>query len=412
MVGVSDRSKPYRTYRQRKRHANGGALDWDSVRGAGSGPPPGGRSGGPGPGGRRPRRRRSWLRRWTRRVILTTLTVAGGWLAVAMVSFHLGVREANERVDPAVRGALSASDGPALTSATNFLIVGTDAGSVRAGDDPDDPGRSDTLILVRSDPASRRFAMLSIPRDLRVEIPGHGTDKVNAAYAYGGAPLVVDTVRSVTGLPIHHYIEVNFDGFKELVDALGGITINNPYSIISTPFDGHEWRFTKGEITLDGRRALAYARVRGNQLPSPGGLPESDLSRGERQQRVVRGIISGVLSPRTLLHPHSVPRAAAAPLNTQASAHHLAALGLAQAWATSDQRLQCRLGGELAMLGGISYVLGTEDNGATIRMFMGRQPPLRPNLADNPYGPGCFTGEQTRQRDEVVPRRGLAPRGS
>ena len=93
------------------------------------------------------------------------------------------------------------------------------------------------MMLVRTDPDEHRIALLSIPRDLRVEIPGRGPDKVNAAYAFGGPTLAIRTVQSLTGIPINHVIVVDFSEFKEVIDALGGVTINVPKPILSNKFE-------------------------------------------------------------------------------------------------------------------------------------------------------------------------------
>ena len=149
-------------------------------------------------------------------------------------------------------------------------------------------------MLVHTDPDEHRIALLSIPRDLRVEIPGHGADKVNAAFAYGGPTLAIKTVQSVTGVPINHVVVVDFGTFEEVIDALGGVTIDVPKPILSNKFDcpfatqarcdrWPGWRFQKGEQTMNGKRALIYARVRENQLDPT----ETDITRGERQQAVV-----------------------------------------------------------------------------------------------------------------------------
>ncbi|MFM9076854.1 MAG: LCP family protein, partial [Solirubrobacterales bacterium] len=94
------------------------------------------------------------------------------------------------------------------------------------GASPGDPGRSDTTILLRLDPESDQIAMLSIPRDLKVEIPGVGTDKFNAAYAYGGTKLTLQTIRELTGLEINHVINVDFQGFAMAIDAIGCVFVD------------------------------------------------------------------------------------------------------------------------------------------------------------------------------------------
>src|SRR5262249_195260 len=149
--------------------------------------------------------------------------------------------------------------------------------------------------------------------------------KVNAAYSEGGPTLTIRTVRLLlgSGVPINHVMVVDFAGFRRLIDALGGVTIDNPTKIISNSFDGHSWRFGKGKRRLAARHALAYARVRENTLnPS-----DSDVTRGLRQQRVLSALTSSLASPSTLFHLPSVGDAIGDPLSTDITANQLLELG-------------------------------------------------------------------------------------
>ena len=187
-----------------------------------------------------------------------------------------------------------------LFSGSNILVLGSD---VRTGDSIDEsqsgPGRSDTIMLVHAAFGSVR--KLSIPRDVEVDIPGHGVNKINAAYAFGGPALTIETVESFLGhgLEVNHVVEVDFEEFPDFIDALGGVTVNNKTRICSPPFDNF-WKglhFRKGEIHLNGRRALGYARVRKNSC-APG---EDDRDRAARQQQVLAAIGSQVKSPSTFV---------------------------------------------------------------------------------------------------------------
>ena len=114
-------------------------------------------------------------------------------------------------------------------------------------------------MLIKLYPDDGNVQILSLPRDLLVEIPGKGTDRINAAYAYGGAPLMVRTVKQVTGLPVHHYIEVDFVGFQSLVDDIGGVYLDFPYPARDA---NSGLSVEAGYQLLDGSQALAYARSR------------------------------------------------------------------------------------------------------------------------------------------------------
>jgi len=231
----------------------------------------------------RPRRPRPGPWRLLLLVVLGALLVLLLWVGYGYWQFRGSLDDANKRVDARTRAALTPG-GSLLSGASTTLVLGSDRR-------PDGgPGRSDSILLVRVDPGRNRIAELSIPRDLRVTIPGHGDDRINTAYTLGGPALAIQTVRALTGIPINHVALVDFSGFRELVDALGGVTIDNPSKIISNSFDGHPWRFGRGRLHLDGRHALAYARVRENTA-NPA---DNDLTRGLRQQRVLQAIASGL----------------------------------------------------------------------------------------------------------------------
>jgi polyisoprenyl-teichoic acid--peptidoglycan teichoic acid transferase len=245
---------------------------------------------------------------------------------------------------------------------------------------------------VRLDPVSHRIAYLSIPRDLRVEIPGYGTAKINAANQVGGPALTIATVKALTGLPIDHVVVVDFDGFKELIDAIGGVEVDVPKAVLSNRFDcpykpsrcdeWEGWRFEKGKQNMDGRRALVYSRIRTNQLdPS-----DSDITRGVRQQIVADAVGDEIASFGTFLRLPFMGEELAAPLATDLSAWELAQLG----WIRfrSSGSLRCRLGGEPSSLGGESVIVGSEDNVAVISMWLGQSAPLPPPKGDQ-YGAGC-----------------------
>jgi LCP family protein required for cell wall assembly len=218
-----------------------------------------------------------------------------GWLLLSFVLFMVSA-QVQDGVSAEAERALS-DDGNLVTGST-ILVLGSDA---RTGDSIDEsqtgPSRADSIMLVHAALGSVR--KLSIPRDIEVEIPGHGTNKINAAYALGGPALTIETVESFlgNGLQISHLVEVDFEDFPELIDALGGITVQNKARICSPPFDNF-WRgirFRKGEIELNGRRALGYARVRKNSC-APG---EDDRARAARQQEVLRAIGDKATSPST-----------------------------------------------------------------------------------------------------------------
>ena len=231
------------------------------------------------------------------RVLKWVALAIGAWLLLSLVVFFISA-QTQDGVSPETERALSSSG--SLFSGSNILVLGSD---VRKGDSIDEsqsgPGRSDTIMLVHAAFGSVR--KLSIPRDVEVEVPGHGINKINAAYALGGPALTIETVESFlgNGLEVNHLVEVDFANFPDFIDSLGGVTVDNKTRICSPPFDNF-WkglRFRKGEIELNGRRALGYSRVRKN----PCAPAEDDRARAARQQQVLSAIASKVKSPSTFV---------------------------------------------------------------------------------------------------------------
>jgi LCP family protein required for cell wall assembly len=313
------------------------------------------------------------------------------WGLLGYLSFAGGVEKANDRLPRRAKSQLASLDGSLLSTPSTTLVIGTDGGSAPGRGDA---RRSDSLLLIHTDPGKHRVTYLSIPRDLRVDIPGFGSGKINSANQFGGPALTLATVRNLTGLPIHHAVVVDFDGFKDLIDALGGIEVNVPKPILSNKFDcphspercatWEGWRFGKGTQHMDGRRALIYSRIRTNKLdPS-----DSDISRTSRQQAVAEAVGDEIASFGTFLRLPFIGGSLAAPLATDLSAWELAQLGWVRFRADSGRSLHCRLGGEPSTVGGESVILGGEDNVAVVSMFLGRSAPVAPPKGTL-YGAGC-----------------------
>lgn len=167
----------------------------------------------------------------------------------------------------------------------NFVLMGSDARS------EDYTGRSDSLMVAHLSGDREHLYLISFPRDLWVDIPGRGKGKINWAYSYGGAPLTVQTLEQLTGARMDHTVAIDFEGFISLTEALGGVTVYNPWSSSS-----RDYTFPEGEITISGEEALAYVRERYD-------LPNGDLDRAHRQRTVVQAIIRKVLTRQTLTDP-------------------------------------------------------------------------------------------------------------
>jgi LCP family protein required for cell wall assembly len=260
-----------------------------------------------------------------------------------------------------------------------YLIVGSDSRE-NLPDDLDqgffgDFGGSRADVIILAQVADGRRQLLSLPRDLKVEIPGHGVDKINAAYAYGGPDLLAETVAIATGIRPNHYLEVEFGGFAGIIDALGGIELDVPYAA----------RDNKSGLVLEpgvqkvnGATALAYARSRSyeefrdGQWVAQGG---GDIARAARQREVLTKMMAGAASPSELIRSPLVVTAVGSHLtaDSELTIFDLARTGwdMRSAGVTESMTLPV-FGSEE---GGVSYLV-RDDPAATevLNAFSARQP--------------------------------------
>jgi LCP family protein required for cell wall assembly len=183
-----------------------------------------------------------------------------------------------------------------VTARTNVLIMGLDRTVSDQNPNVVLPiSRTDTLIAASFDPASHRIYLLSIPRDTRTGIPGHGMDRINAAHAYGGGALSMRTVQDFLGVRFPYYIEISARGLVHLIDAVGGVTIyvDKPLNYDDN-WDGLHIHLKKGHLRLGGRDAVGYARFRHDAL--------GDIGRIRRQQQLMNALMDELRKPRVLLH--------------------------------------------------------------------------------------------------------------
>ncbi len=163
----------------------------------------------------------------------------------------------------------------------SILLLGIDTGDLGRTEQ----GRSDTMMVATVNPKDKKTTIVSLPRDTYVSIVGHGTDdKINHAYAFGGAAMSMDTVEKYLDIPIDHYAAINMKGLKELVDAVGGVQVRN-----EKEFTQSGYTFKHGLNTLDGDMALAFSRMRKED-------PRGDYGRQERQRDIVVGVVKKLLS--------------------------------------------------------------------------------------------------------------------
>jgi polyisoprenyl-teichoic acid--peptidoglycan teichoic acid transferase len=346
-----------------------------------------------GPGPKKPRapRRIRWGREIGIAIVLVALFFVV-WAALGYFAFRSGVSDANKRLPATARQVLAPDKGPLFSNSTSILLLGTDHSLAvsRSGD-----RHSDSITLLRTDPDHGRIYYLSIPRDLRVTIPGYGDAKINTAFQVGGPRLAIRTISDYTTIPVNHVVVVNFAEFRNLIDKVGGIDVVVQRPILSKfdcPYASPVrcarwpgWHFAKGKQHLDGRRALIYSRVRKNLLDPA----ESDITRGERNQQVLQAVMSKLASYSTFMRMPFMGKDLMKPLATDLSANQFVQLGWNKFRAKST--IHCRLGG--ISTGG--DITPSEDNAKVILMVLGRSAVQPPAPTGDTYPPGCLLGNPT-----------------
>ncbi|WHY66378.1 LytR family transcriptional regulator [Neobacillus sp. SuZ13] len=217
------------------------------------------------------KKKRTWLR--VTGIVLILLLIGIGVYAYSVYNSLTNAVETMHH--PVDRTSEKRTEEVSLQNKQPFsvLLLGVDQ---RKGD----KGRSDTMIVLSINPKLNSVKMLSIPRDTRTEIVGKGTeDKINHAYAFGGEEMAMNTVEQFLDIPIDYFVRVNMEGFKDIVDAVGGITVDNDLD-----FSYGGYHFPKGEVTLNGKKALAYTRMRKED-------PRGDFGRQIRQRQIIQGVI-------------------------------------------------------------------------------------------------------------------------
>jgi LCP family protein required for cell wall assembly len=234
-------------------------------------------------------------------VLLAAVPLSVGWYLQHRLTSQIGrIHDVFSPLDEAQRPAKVTSGAPGA-KAMNILLMGTDRRSdvattgsgARAPEWTPGAQRSDTLMLLHIDGSRQVAAVVSIPRDSWVEIPGHGYGKINAAYSYGGPSLTVATVEKLTRIRIDHLAVIDWDGFKELTDHVGGVDIDVPETVYD---EANDVTWTAGRHHLDGTEALLYVRQRY-------GLPGGDFDRVKRQQAFLRAVMEASLEQEMRLKP-------------------------------------------------------------------------------------------------------------
>jgi LCP family protein required for cell wall assembly len=239
-----------------------------------------------------------------------------------------------------------------------ILLLGSDS---RDASNPA-AGRSDTQILVRVDPEATKVSMLSIPRDTKVELEGYGTQKINAAFAYGGPAGAVTAVNNLCGVEIAHYVEIDFDGLISLVDALGGVTVNVPLDI---SYDGQY--LSAGEQHLNGQQALLMSRSRN--------FPDGDFQRMKNQRILMQAIAKDILHASPTAMPGLISGLADCVSSDVNSTGALDLVLKLQGMDTKNNLYMATIPSRSSNEGGVSYVVVEEEPfAAMLEKFKTGQP--------------------------------------
>jgi LCP family protein required for cell wall assembly len=235
-------------------------------------------------------------------------------------------------------------------------------------------GRTDSLIVATINPVEKTMKMLSIPRDTLVTIPEtYEETKINHAHAYGGKDLAIETVEYFLDVPVDYFVTVNFEGFKNIINIVDGVTVDVPFDFYETSDEtGKRLNFYEGKMDLDGEHALAYARMRKQD-------PRGDFGRNDRQRQIMAAVIDQILSPRNVFKVDDI--AGELGENVETNVRMSQGLGLAQQFANfkSSNIETINLEGEDAYIGGVYYFVPYDESVTEIRSIIRSHLDIQPS---------------------------------
>jgi LCP family protein required for cell wall assembly len=359
-VPMDDRKRTYRTYRggrapkvyrhdtQSRRHASDAEARADRRTHGGAGAAPGTRQ-----------RRFRW---WFVPVGLLVLFLILGGVAFAIAypgyrTIDKAVRASNARVNAATRAQLTTDAGSLLSHPTTILVLGIDSSHGLST-------RSDTITMIRFDPTRHTVSQLSIPRDSRVPVPGHGLAKINAAFSWGSAPLALRTIHDFTGVPIDHIVMLDFVGLWRVVRAVGGVDVYVPRAI-TVPLGTGQWMtFKKGWNHMGPHQALVYVRIR---------HIDDDFHRMARQQAFMQALEKKIAQPKYLLKLPEISTRLLSGIATDITTWKLFELAYLKWRTPAKQNVRLVLTGTPRYIGGVDYVIvDPAQKQALVRRFLGQ----------------------------------------
>jgi polyisoprenyl-teichoic acid--peptidoglycan teichoic acid transferase len=224
-----------------------------------------------------------------------------------------------------------------------------------------DRGRSDSIIVMAVNPNTNSVKMISIPRDTRTEIVGKGkVDKINHAYAFGGVDMSLKTIENFLDIPVDYYVQINMEGFKDIVDSVGGVTVQND---LDFTYEGTH--FSKGELKLNGEKALKYSRMRYED-------PRGDFGRQQRQRQIIQGVINEGASLNSLANYGDIFSALGNNVKTNLTFNEMVTIqGKYKEASKSIEQIQVNAQG--TMINGVSYQLVPDQEKARLHQILVEQ---------------------------------------
>ena len=294
--------------------------------------------------GDQPRLYRKRRVRWKLVLLWTSLVIVALLIGI-FVWGYIWLKGEESRMR--VTGVESALSQPKKGQPVTTLVIGVDRGSVKG---EGGSGRSDIVMLVSVSSDGKKAAVISIPRDTRVMIPGYkGYNKINAAHAYGGTKQAIETVRVFTGLDINHFVEIDFNGFKHIVNAIGGV----PMHIDRAIDDKYAGKVPAGDVVLNGDQALTLARARYDVEA----VPEGDLGRVKNQQKFLQAMLTTVSHQRNPFRLVKLVGATSRNVKTDLTFTDMFSLGLKLRGIGTGKVQMTTAPGQPKVIGGVWYYI-------------------------------------------------------
>jgi len=301
-------------------------------------------------------KKRKKMKRW-KKITLIVVGILFAGLLVYLYSFYHSLSEALEAMHQPIREkSQKRVEQITLDEKDPFtvLLLGVDQRE-------NDRGRSDTMILLAVNANKKSIKMISIPRDTRTEIIGKGfEDKINHAYAFGGVEMSIDTVEHFFDVPVDYFIQVNMEGFQDIVDAVDGVTVNNDMEFT---FGGTH--FPKGTITLNGEDALKYARMRKED-------PRGDFGRQMRQRQIIEAVIKEGASLSTLTNYGDIFKALGENVRTNLTFNEMVSIQRNYKEAAKNIE-QFQINGRGTMINGIYYYVVPDEERMNLQNMLKEQ---------------------------------------